>query len=102
MNFIPPIARRGALCHVVIFCAILFATFLRAEEVPAVRVPDVTLFDDMECFKIETPSATYLFGKRGAGFAGILDPQGCDWISHPHGGQALGEYRGLPKCGQLV
>src|SRR5262249_12819405 len=56
----------------------------------------------MECWKIETPSGTYLFGKRGAGFASILDPAGHDWISYRHGGKALGEYRGLPKCGQPV
>jgi hypothetical protein len=62
----------------------------------------MTLFEDMECFKVETPSATYLLGKRGAGLAGLIDPKGCDWISHHHGGQALGEYRGLPKCGQPV
>src|SRR5438045_2584842 len=67
-----------------------------------VRVSDVTLFGDLECFKIETPSATYLYGKRGAGFASTLDPQGHDWNSYRPGGQALGEYRGLPKCGQPV
>jgi hypothetical protein len=56
----------------------------------------------MECFRIETPVATYLYGKRGAGFARILDPDGHDWISYRHGGKARGEYRGLPKCGQPV
>jgi hypothetical protein len=60
------------------------------------------LFGDMECFRIETPSATYLYGKRGAGFASILDPDGHDWISYRPGGKARGEYRGLPKCGQPV
>jgi hypothetical protein len=69
---------------------------------PSVRVSDVTLFGDLECFRIETPAATYLYGKRGAGFAGILDPDGHDWISYHHGGKAAGEYRGLPKCGQPV
>ncbi len=54
----------------------------------------------MECLRIETPSATYLYGKRGAGFASILDPDGHDWISYRHGNKALGEYRGLSKCGQ--
>lgn len=68
----------------------------------SVRVSEMTLFGDMECFRVETPSATYLYGKRGAGFAGILDPEGHDWISYRPGGKALGEYRGLPKCGQPV
>src|SRR6266850_1794442 len=65
-----------------------------------VRVSETTLLDDMECFKIETPAATYFYGRRGAGFASILDPEGHDWISYRHGHKALGEYRGLPKCGQ--
>src|SRR5579863_6147975 len=65
-----------------------------------VRVSEVTLFGDMECFRVETPAATYLYGKRGAGFAQILDPDGHDWIAYHPGGKAAGEYRGLPKCGQ--
>src|SRR5689334_8278855 len=74
----------------------------QASGADPVRVSEVTLFGDMECFQIETPSATYLFGKRGAGFASIFDPDRHDWISYRHGGKALGEYRGLPKCGQPV
>jgi len=68
----------------------------------AIRVTEVTLFGDMDCLRIETASATYVYGKRGAGFASILDPDGHDWISYRHGQKALGEYRGLPKCGQPV
>jgi hypothetical protein len=75
-----------------------------AQPVPAaaIRTSEVTLFDDMECIKIETPSATYVYGKRGAGFASILDRDGHDWISYRHGGKSAGEYHGLPKCGQPV
>src|SRR6185503_3798749 len=65
-----------------------------------VRVSEVTLHGDMDCFKIETPTATYFYGKRGAGFASILDRDGHDWIGYRLGGKARGEYRGLPKCGQ--
>lgn len=67
-----------------------------------IRVSEVTLFGDMECIKIVTPAATYLYGKRGAGFASILDRDGNDWISYRHGGKSAGEYHGLPKCGQPV
>lgn len=67
-----------------------------------IRVDDVTLFGDMDCYRIETPHATYLYGKRGAGFARILDPSGRDWISYAHGNLSAGEYRGLPKSGQPV
>jgi hypothetical protein len=69
-------------------------------KLPTISVRDETLFGDMECFRIETPVATYLYGKQGAGFASILDAQGNDWISYRHGNKAAGEYRGLPKCGQ--
>ena len=54
----------------------------------------------MDCFKVETPTATYVYGKKGAGFASILDKDGRDWISYRPGDKAKGEYRGLPKCGQ--
>jgi hypothetical protein len=71
-----------------------------ADPGTALRVTEVTLLGDLECFRVETPSATYFYGKKGAGFASILDPDGRDWISYRHGGKAAGEYRGLPKCGQ--
>jgi hypothetical protein len=56
----------------------------------------------MDCFQVETVNATYVYGKRGAGFASICDMAGHDWISYRHGGKSAGEYRGLPKCGQPV
>lgn len=65
-----------------------------------VQFSEVVLHGDMECFRVQTPTATYLYGKRGAGFASIIDKQGNDWISYHHGDKALGEYRGMPKCGQ--
>ncbi len=65
-----------------------------------IKVSEVTIHGDMECFRIETPTATYVYGKKGAGFASILDNDGRDWISYSPDGQAKGEYRGLPKCGQ--
>ena len=67
---------------------------------PRVRVSEVTIHGDMDCYKVETPTATYIYGKRGAGFASILDKDGRDWVSYRPGGNARGEYRGLPKCGQ--
>ena len=69
-------------------------------EAAALRVSEATLFGDIDCFKVETPTATYFYGKRGAGFASILDKDGHDWVSYQPGGKARGEYRGLPKCGQ--
>ncbi len=69
-------------------------------KISIVRVSEVTIHGDMDCFQVETPTATYVYGKRGAGFASIIDKDGRDWVSYRPGGQARGEYRGLPKCGQ--
>jgi hypothetical protein len=66
---------------------------------PFIRVSE-TKAEEIDCFKIETPSATYLYGKRGAGFVSIFDKNGVDWVSYSSQPRALGEYRGLPKCGQ--
>ena len=71
-----------------------------ASEVAAVRVSEVTMHGEIDCYKVETPSATYIYGKRGAGFSSIIDKDGRDWVSYRPGGNARGEYRGLPKCGQ--
>jgi hypothetical protein len=76
------------------------AHFKAKSDLKTVLVSETTLFGDLECFKIEAPYATYLYGKRGAGFASLLDSAGHDWISYRHGGMAAGEFRGLPKCGQ--
>lgn len=77
----------------------------RAPTAPAIAtqvvVTDgVTLHGSMECIKVETPVATYFYGKKGAGFASILDRDGHDWISYRPGGRGAGEFRGLPKFGQ--
>jgi hypothetical protein len=65
-----------------------------------IRVSDVTVLNEIDCFKIETPSGTYVYGKRGAGFANVYDKNGVDWVSYSLEARAKGEYRGLPKCGQ--
>src|SRR5262249_12166731 len=37
-----------------------------APAAATVRVSEVNLFGDMDCFKVETPNATYVYGKKGA------------------------------------
>jgi hypothetical protein len=88
----------GFLLHVLL----LWGCAGPGREADAIRVTETTLFGNLECFRVETPAATYLYGRKGAGFASILDPLGHDWISYRPGGKASGEYRGLPKCGQPV
>ncbi len=101
---IPPTTFRSSSLLVALGALVFTVASSFAEPVnkETISVSETTLFGDMDCYRIETPSATYLFGKRGAGFASILDPAGHDWISYHHGGLARGEYRGLPKCGQPI
>lgn len=61
------------------------------------------VFDDFiqhegfRSYKLVTPTATYLYHKKGSGFASMIDREGKDWISyHPEGG-AKGSYRGIPN-----
>lgn len=66
--------------------------------------PQVVVTNDLkdegrDCFRIQTPSATYWYDKKGAGFSSLLDPQGNDWISWRSGGGSGGEYRGIPNLG---
>ena len=91
--------RRADLARLISLLALVGCGGVETSVAP-IRVTDVTLFGDLECYRVETPSATYIYGKIGAGFASILDPEGHDWISYRPGGKAAGEYRGLPKCGQ--
>jgi hypothetical protein len=59
-----------------------------------------TLFGEMECVRVTTPSGIYVFGKKGAGLVSMIDLEGKDWLSYQPGKKAEGEYRGMPKCGQ--
>jgi hypothetical protein len=67
--------------------------------------PQVTLIDGVEdegqqSYQVNTPGATWLYHKLGAGFSSLLDPDGLDWLSYRPGGGSAGEYRGIPS-GQL-
>ena len=62
-----------------------------------VKLTDAIMHEDQESYRIETPGATYIYHKLGAGFASLLDPGGLDWIKfHPWGGSD-GKYRGIPN-----
>ena len=63
----------------------------------SVRVDELDDWQGQPSFRVETPAATYVYHRRGAGFASLIDPSGADWISYrPRGGSA-GEYRGIPN-----
>jgi len=90
--------KSGARIAQCVAAVVFLATNLFAAS--PISISETNLFGDMDCYEIRTPHATYVYGKRGAGFAKILDREGHDWIAYHHGGHAAGEYRGLPKCGQ--
>lgn len=56
--------------------------------------------DDIDCFRIKTPTATYYLDKTGAGLSSMIDKDGNDWLGfHPQPGTgAAGEYRGFPNA----
>jgi len=64
-------------------------------------VPKITVTDavdeEIECWKIQTPTATYFFDKVGAGFTSILDTEGNDWISWNATKGWDGSNRGIPN-----
>lgn len=60
--------------------------------------------DGMNCFKVHTPSATYLYDREGGGFSSMIDKDGNDWIGfknidYPFPGNAASKYRGIPNLG---
>ncbi len=62
-----------------------------------VKVEDVAKYQGQAAWKIQTPAGTYVYHRKGAGFASLLDTEGNDWISfHPRGGSD-GKYRGIPN-----
>jgi hypothetical protein len=66
---------------------------------PLVRLTDSVEYRGQESFKIKTQNATYYYHKQGAGFAGIIDKDGNDWLGYRPGGGPAGEYRGIPNMG---
>jgi hypothetical protein len=80
---------------------ILQPAFLKAAVGQEIIVTDNVSDEGQDCFKIETPLATYFFQKTAAGFSSILDKDSNDWVGfHPQGGSgSAGEYRGIPNLG---
>lgn len=54
----------------------------------------------LPAYRIETPTATYLLEKTGAGLANMIDRDGHDWLSFDPtpGTGSGGEYRGFPNA----
>ncbi len=78
------------------FYALVTADYTPSIE-PLVNLTDGVDHQEQESYKIETPAATYLYHKLGAGFASIFDPDGSDWLSYRPFGGSNGKYRGIPN-----
>ncbi len=59
--------------------------------------------EGQDAYRIETPSATYVYQKEAGGFSSIMDSNGIDWIqfkksdSAYYPSSAASDYRGLPN-----
>lgn len=68
-----------------------------------IQISDGGLSEGQATFKIETPTATYIYQTEAGGFSSILDANGTDWVQfhksvkeeYPFSAQA--DYRGLPN-----
>ncbi len=68
-----------------------------------IKISDITE-QGVQCFKIETSSATYIYDRQGGGFISMFDKDGKDWISFKvadfgQPGNAASRYRGIPNLG---
>lgn len=54
--------------------------------------------DDPPRVEIRTPAAKWIYDLEGGGIAGIIDSEGCDWVSHNASAGSAGEYRGIPNA----
>jgi len=75
----------------------LAAAGLACVAEPTVQVSEVDEYQGQASFKIVTPRATWYYHKAGAGFAGLIDADGNDWISFRPTGGSDGSYRGIPN-----
>lgn len=62
-----------------------------------VTVADNINFQDQASLRFTTSAGTYYYHKAGAGFAGMVDSDGHDWISYRPTGGSAGNFRGIPN-----
>lgn len=82
---------------------LLIALIWGCSPSPQVSITEGAISEGQECFRIETPSATYLYQKEAGGFSNILDSDGTDWVQFhkseeaAYPASAAADYRGLPN-----
>ncbi len=89
-----------------VFCGLEFAAavlFASCNSQTQIKISDGILSEGQECYKIETPNATYLYQKTAGGFSNIFDRNGTDWVQFKqtdeatYPASAASDYRGLPN-----
>ncbi len=89
--------------HVIIVLKFLknFGVFAAIFAVGLTACADIVVTEvrhaDIDCWKIETPTATYLFDKVGGGLAEMYDSEGKGWIQWNWGEGWSGINRGIPN-----
>jgi hypothetical protein len=81
---------------------VYFGAAPRTATRPLVEVKDDVPYEGQSSFEIATPPATYFYHKEGAGFAGMRDRGGAEWIGYRPGGRSAGEFRGIPNLGKFA
>lgn len=87
------------ICGVLALAAVLLVP---AEAATASVTITEVVDQGIPCFRVETPTAVYLYDKAGAGFVSIIDRDGRDWIGFRPPGTDVpdgryGWYRGIPN-----
>ena len=72
-------------------------TFTARKVRPRIEVVKDYEHQGLDSFRIVTPSAWWYYHKQGAGFAGLWDANGNDWIGYRPKGGSAGHYRGIPN-----
>ncbi|MFP4143871.1 MAG: hypothetical protein ACLFV3_01890 [Phycisphaeraceae bacterium] len=80
---------------------VAFASTPAPDVEPITGVDTLDEYQGQESFRVSTPDQTWIYHKKGAGFASLLDRDGNDWISYKPGNGPAGEYRGIPNCGKF-
>jgi len=88
---------KGRTRHFRILCGPAGGYYVDPVFTKVVRFDDHIPYRGQRSYQIVTPAATYLYHRQGGGFAGLVDPDGNDWISYQEGGGSAGEYRGIPN-----
>ncbi|MGE5498384.1 MAG: T9SS type A sorting domain-containing protein, partial [Syntrophothermus sp.] len=87
------------------FYLVYFDTAGRAYNSPEqgreLYIEDNIAYRGEKSFKITTPYSIYYFHKTGAGFAGMLDREGKDWIDF-NADSSDKKYRGIPNMGSCA